>query len=241
MPWFPIWDDIKTFDGTVWKGFIEICSGGFPCQDISSANVKAKKLGVRAGKHSGLWTEFARIVREIEPPFIFIENSPLLISRGLDIVFQDLAEMGYDARWGIMGARHIAGYHKRDRLWILAKNPIAYAKSGRWSGSSLSSSNSGQSERQGIRGHNVIKSDSMVEGTIRNSRDIRKSQKDVKSIGKLGKTKSGKKIDWWAIEPAVGRVADEVASRVDRLKAIGNGQVPEVAAFAFKLLSEGWL
>ena len=117
LPRFPIWDDVRHFDGRPWRGLIDVLSGGFPCQGISSAG---KGLGVRADPRSGLWSEFGRLIGEIRPAFAFIENSPLLVSRGLDVVLGDLAAMGYDARWCVLGAGHVGAPHQRDRIWILA-------------------------------------------------------------------------------------------------------------------------
>lgn len=113
---FPIWDDVRTFDGRPWRGAIDIVSGGFPCQDISSAG---KGAGID-GERSGLWREMARIVHEVRPHYVWVENSPLLVGRGLAVVLGDLAKMGYDAKWGIVGAHHAGARHKRDRCWILA-------------------------------------------------------------------------------------------------------------------------
>lgn len=113
---FPIWDDVRTFDGTRWRGTVDVISGGFPCQDISAAG---KGAGI-TGTKSGLWKEMARIVGEVRPRFVFVENSPLLVSRGLALVLGDLAAMGYDARWGVLGAEHAGAPHKRHRLWIMA-------------------------------------------------------------------------------------------------------------------------
>lgn len=116
LPRFPIWDDIKTFDGRPWSGRVDIVCGGFPCQDINAAG---KGAGI-TGERSGLWGEMARVVREIGPQIVFVENSPMLALRGLGTVLRDLAAMGYDARWGVLGARHVRAAHKRDRLWVLA-------------------------------------------------------------------------------------------------------------------------
>jgi DNA (cytosine-5)-methyltransferase 1 len=116
LPKFPIWDDIKTFDGKPWRGKVDIIAGGFPCQDISSAG---KGAGIE-GERSGLWGEMARVVREVRPRFVFVENSPMLTSRGLHRVLGDLAEMGYDARWGVLGADDTGAPHRRKRIWILA-------------------------------------------------------------------------------------------------------------------------
>jgi site-specific DNA-cytosine methylase len=111
---FPVWDDVRTFDGKPWRGIVDVVSGGFPCTDISAAG---KGAGI-TGKQSGLWSEMARIVGEIRPQYVFVENSPLLVKRGLAVVLSDLAEMGYDACWGIVGAHHVGAPHRRDRIWI---------------------------------------------------------------------------------------------------------------------------
>ena len=113
---FPIWDDVRTFDGNPWRGSVDIVTGGFPCQDISSAGNGAGIDGAR----SGLWVEMARIIREVRPRFVLVENSPMLVSRGLGRVLGDLASMGFDARWGVLGAVDAGAPHKRERIWIVA-------------------------------------------------------------------------------------------------------------------------
>ncbi|MHA5404936.1 DNA cytosine methyltransferase [Pseudomonas aeruginosa] len=116
LPPFPIWDDVRTFDGRPWRGLVDVVSGGFPCQDISAAGNGA---GID-GERSGLWREMARIVGEVRPRFVFVENSPLLVRRGLAVVLGDLTELGYDARWCVMGAADVGAPHQRDRIWIVA-------------------------------------------------------------------------------------------------------------------------
>jgi DNA (cytosine-5)-methyltransferase 1 len=113
---FPIWDDVVTFDGRPWRGVVDVVSGGFPCTDISAAG---KGAGID-GSASGLWSEFARIIGEVQPRFAFIENSPLLTRRGLGRVLSDLAALGYDAQWCVLGAVDAQAPHKRERIWILA-------------------------------------------------------------------------------------------------------------------------
>ena len=122
LPKFPLWDDVCTFDGKPWRGKVDVVCGGFPCQDISAAG---KGAGI-TGERSGLWGEMARIIGEIRPKYAFVENSPMLTLRGLDRVLGDLSEMGYDARWGVMGSDNVGGTHRRKRIWILA-----YSKSRR--------------------------------------------------------------------------------------------------------------
>lgn len=115
---FPIWSDVSSFDGRPWSGLVDVVSGGFPCQDIS---VAGKGAGI-TGKRSGLWSHMARIVGEVRPRFVYVENSPALITRGLGIVLGDLAALGYDCRWTVLGAADVGAPHQRDRLWILAAN-----------------------------------------------------------------------------------------------------------------------
>ena len=119
LPPFPIWSDVCMFDGIPWRGLVDVVSGGFPCQDISPAGKGAGLSGAR----SGLWSEFARIIREVEPPFAFVENSPFLTTRGLCTVLGDLAEMGFDAEWCVLGADAVGAPHHRERIWILAAHP----------------------------------------------------------------------------------------------------------------------
>lgn len=122
FPPFPIWDDVCSFDGKPWRGIVDVVCGGFPCQDISVAGNGAGLDGER----SGLWSEMARIIGEVRPSYAFIENSPALVSRGLDRVLADLAALGMDARWGVLSAADVGAFHKRERIWILAN-----ARSGR--------------------------------------------------------------------------------------------------------------
>ena len=108
---FPVWDDVRTFDGRPWAGRVDVVSGGFPCTNISSSG---KKKGIE-GAESGLWHEMARIIGEVGPRFVFVENTPDLISRGLGRVLGDLATMGYDAEWGCIPAASAGSPHRRYR------------------------------------------------------------------------------------------------------------------------------
>lgn len=115
---FPIWSDVTTFDGRPWRGRVDVISGGFPCQDISAAG---KGAGI-SGARSGLWSELRRIIGEVRPRYVFVENSPVLTSRGLGLVLGDLAALGFDARWGVLGADALGADHKRERIWIVANS-----------------------------------------------------------------------------------------------------------------------
>lgn len=128
LPQFPIWDDVRTFDGKPWRGRVDIVCGGFPCQDISAAGNGA---GIN-GERSGLWSEMRRIIGEIRPRYAFVENSPMLTLRGLGTVLGDLAEMGYDARWGVLGPDILGADHRRARIWILADSYMRGREERRW-------------------------------------------------------------------------------------------------------------
>jgi len=110
-----IHNDIKTLNGADYAG-IDIVTGGFPCQDISRAGKGAGLLGSR----SGLWHEMHRVIKEIRPRWVVIENSSSLRSNGLAPILQDLWEIGFDAEWHIIPASAIGCCHTRDRTWIIA-------------------------------------------------------------------------------------------------------------------------
>ena len=224
---FPIWDDVQTFDGTRWKGIVDVVSGGFPCQDISAAG---KGFGID-GERSGMWGEMARIIHEVRPRYAFVENSPMLTSRGLGRVLGDLASMGFDARWGVLGAADIGANHQRDRIWILAK----------WRGQLPHSQHNRirrwEQQQESIEKENGNLANSSNEGLQRH-RDERINDESIEQKRLTWSSVIGGCGNWWKTEPNVGRVADGVVARVDRLKAIGNGQVPLCAATAWRILSE---
>ena len=114
---FPIWDDVQTFNGRPWRGLVDVVSGGFPCQDISAAG---KGAGI-TGSRSSMWKHMARIIDEVRPRFAFVENSPMLISRGAAMVIGDLTDLGYDCEWCIVSASDCGAPHKRDRFWLRAE------------------------------------------------------------------------------------------------------------------------
>ncbi|WP_232422472.1 DNA cytosine methyltransferase [Leptospira interrogans] len=116
LPPFPVWDDVRSFDGCLWRGLVDVVSGGFPCQDISAAG---RGAGID-GENSGLWKEMFRIIREVRPRFVFVENSPMLTRRGLDRVLGALASVGFDAECGVLSAEEAGAPQIRKRIWIVA-------------------------------------------------------------------------------------------------------------------------
>ena len=118
-PEVPIYGDIRELTADTLQadgiGIDAIC-GGFPCQDISTAGEGA---GIE-GERSGLWSEYARLIGELRPQVVFVENVAALLGRGLDKVLGDLASLGYDAEWHCIPASACGAHHHRDRLWIVA-------------------------------------------------------------------------------------------------------------------------
>lgn len=226
LPAFPIWDDVRTFDGHPWRGRVDVVSGGFPCQDISAAG---KGAGLD-GERSGLWSEMARIIREVQPRYAFVENSPMLTSRGLGRVLGDLAEMGFDAEWGVVSAADTGAPHLRERIWIVAHADMPERRE-------IGGACNGLAQPQ----------DSILSIRQESSGGFGASRQEMvhTSGGRYGlqgrEVRSGRHgiehSDWWRVEPDVGRMAHGVAARVDRLRAIGNGQVSRVAAAAFSVLA----
>jgi len=230
LPPFPIWDDVQTFDGKPWQGIVDVVSGGFPCQDISAAG---KGAGID-GKRSGMWSHMARIIGEVRPKYTFIENSPMLTIRGLESVLADLAKMGFDAEWGVLSAADVGANHERERIWIVGKNTQQHRF---FSHSQHNKDRWGEQQPQSIK---------KKIGNIPNSKcgNVQKSELQQRTVFKEGRKTSDRFSNgignavWWATEPSVGRVANGLAGAVDRIKAIGNGQVPLCAATAWKLLNE---
>ena len=116
---FPIFEDIRTFQGNEIKGTIELVCGGFPCQDISTAG---RGEGLDKGKKSRLFYELVRVCGQVKPAYIFLENSPAITSRGLDSVLKKIAELGFDAEWTVISAGGCGAPHLRKRWWCLCKN-----------------------------------------------------------------------------------------------------------------------
>jgi DNA (cytosine-5)-methyltransferase 1 len=224
LPPFPIWDDVQTFDGKPWQGIVDVVSGGFPCQDIS---VAGKGAGIE-GERSGMWSHMARIIGEVRPRFVFVENSPALITRGLGRVLGDLAALGYDCRWTVLGAADVGAPHQRNRFWLVAhanglRKPQPQGSERNERGRSCNCGEAmGHADLQGLKN---------CAGGGKNDECTWQRAADYASSASGGR-------DGWRTEPGVGRMAYGVAARVDRLKAIGNGQVPLCAATAWRILSD---
>ena len=244
--WFPhlqvFEGDVRLFDPSEYKGRVDIINAGFPCQDISLAGNRA---GVGEGTRSGLYREVLRIADVVRPRYLFLENVSAILHNGLGTVLGDMAARGYDARWCCLRASEVGANHRRDRWWLLA--------------------NSMPSRERRKQREEETEGDALAypgEKRLQTEKEIRemggerfgfdgdgKSNKDVpiptsKRL-EMERETAWERADgfrqgcWWETEPDLGRVAYGVASRVDRLKALGNGQVPLQAATAFKILMGG--
>lgn len=111
----PIWDDLTTFDGPAWRGKVDCITAGFPCQPFSQAG---KKLGVEDDRW--IWPAIKRIILDVGPSFVFLENVPQLVRGGLPFVLCDLAQLGFNAEWGLYSAAEVGAPHRRERFWLLA-------------------------------------------------------------------------------------------------------------------------
>ena len=111
----PIWDDLCTFDGTAWRGRVDLITAGFPCQPFSTSG---KRRGL--DDERWIWPNIAKIIADVRPQYVFLENVPGLVRAGLGHVLADLAELGFDAEWGVLSAAAVGAPHRRQRVWILA-------------------------------------------------------------------------------------------------------------------------
>lgn len=174
---FPIWDDIRTFDGAPWRGRVDVVSGGFPCQGYSGA-ARGRTVA------DDLWPEMRRVVADVAPRYVFAEN---VVRRAIDRAADDLEKMGYHTKALPLSAADLGADHIRKRYWLLAH--------------------------------------------ANNDRELRMSlNAKVAQLPSL-------RPSVWETGPGEPRMADGLANRMERLAATGDGQVPIVAATAWRLLT----
>lgn len=203
-PGVPIYHDVRelTADTLSRDGIaVDVICGGFPCQDISLAGAGAGIDGTR----SGLWREYARLVGELRPRYVIVENVSALLGRGLGRVLGDLAALGYDAEWDCIPAAAIGAPHVRDRVWIVADNH-------------------GEGEHAlavdaEVAGLSPPVSDLGSGGLAQRSRLLTRRQ-----IANAAASASGQ----WDDMPDVGRAPHGLSNRVDRISALGNAVVPQI-------------
>jgi DNA (cytosine-5)-methyltransferase 1 len=199
---------------------IEAISAGFPCQDISAAG---KKAGAE-GERSGLWHEIVRLVSELQPSVIILENSAELLNRGLGDILGELASRGYDAEWQCISAASLGAPHGRDRIWI-----VAYPNKGSQSGVTRPFEAEGGSSSRGD-----VCSDTEC--------GLEPLGRVMERAGRLWQSPSWDGIWEFENSPLGMGVDDGLPARLDRLRALGNSvvpQIPELIGNAY-LESIGW-
>ena len=195
----PIYTDIKTFPAHLFRGCVDLITGGYPCQPFSAAG---RRKGKDDPRH--LWPYIREHINAIEPVQCFFENVEGHISLGLSSVISDLEEDGYDSTWGIFSASEVGAPHQRKRVYILADTV------------------SERLERYSRHGEDLSESRWL------NQKSNRPTCQSGVRIQKYN----------WLSEPNVGRVVDGCADRVDRIRMLGNGVVPQTAAKAWRILNE---
>ncbi len=196
----------------------DLLCGGFPCQDISAAG---KRAGIE-GERSGLWAEYARIIGELRPRFVVVENVSALLSGGMGRVLGDLAACGYDALWDCIPAQAVGAHHRRDRLFIVAWSQQLRAMADADRQRELQ-----QGQLPGEERRRTGDGSSKVAHPMR-QRSQRPEQGRA-SAKERASFRHATECSRWLPEPNVGRVADGVPRRVDRLRCLGNAVVPQVA------------
>lgn len=228
LPRAPIWTDITSLRGKDIPEKVDIIYGGFPCQDIS---VAGHGRGLE-GERSGLFFEIVRLAQEIKPTFIFLENVPAIRTRGAARVSQELAQVGYDCRWDTVSAQEIGAPHKRERWFMLA-----YSESGVRKLRRAGRDKDKNSQRVGLHADRLRKDVpnpdkfncwDQWKNEMSKDRQMDKWQAEFDHNSNTGVG--------WSAEPNVGRVANGIPQRVDRIKALGNAVVPIQAKTAFKRL-----
>ncbi len=234
---------------------VDLICGGFPCQDISNAG---KMAGI-TGEQSGLWKEYLRVIRMVRPRYVFVENVSALTQRGLDTVLADLATSGYNAEWDCIPAAAVGAPHRRDRIFIVA-HTNSHGPSGEFREQSQKRCNSNKklafkSKSTDVADSPLNRCKQVPEGfidTISPGRAQDLFQEKEKTLtnpyperleARIFQTATKKSLEryrctigkkQWQTEPGLGRVANGVPDRMDRIKCLGNAVVPQVAEFVAK-------
>jgi DNA (cytosine-5)-methyltransferase 1 len=219
-PDIPKYGDIRELTGSELE-HVDLIAGGFPCQDVSMAGLRR---GVGGGTRSGLYADMLRIVGNIRPEFVFMENvtgllipnepgDPAPIAR----VLGDLAEIGYDAEWDCLPAAAVGAPHIRDRVWILAYPGQVSRR---------------QSQSAGTR---TQRDCVLPKG---NSRSATEWGKDWELVALVPGVHKGVAAEWWRTQSRVDRSAHGIRDGVDRNCALGNAVVPQVAEWIGRRIME---
>jgi DNA (cytosine-5)-methyltransferase 1 len=256
-PDVPKYEDVKTVEGLE---SVDLICGGFPCQPVS---VAGKRLGQADARW--LWPEFARIVRMVRPYYVLVENVPGLLVGGMGDVLGDLAEIGYDAEWGVLSAKDMGAPHLRKRVFVIgtladANNEGLERRNGEELSERTGQLTPGESgpladAKELFRDErdDYSRGDRESMGPLPKPRDT-DSTYDVADAPKFPEREQADETEpvagsgdsrtlprgggWWVTEPNVGRVAHGVPNRVDRLRGLGNAVVPQCAEWLGRRIIE---
>lgn len=205
----PIYTNLKTFPSEIFRDKVSLITGGYPCQPFSLAS--ANRKGTKDPRH--LWSYFREHIKTIRPVWCFFENVEGHLSLGLRQVIEDLESMGYASTFGIFSASEVGAPHQRKRVYILGNS---------------------QNNRCEWWSEN-IKRERSENISERSDKDLRcQSQRSGQVLAdSKGRTSNSQ----WPSEPRLGRVVDGCPDRVDRIRMLGNGVVPQTAAKAWVILN----
>jgi DNA (cytosine-5)-methyltransferase 1 len=254
-PEVPNHGDIKQIDWSRVERPAVIC-GGYPCQPFSTAG---NRKGEEDPRH--LWPWVRQAISELRPRYAILENVRGHLSLGGTTVIADLAAIGYDAEWRIVSAASVGAAHRRDRIIIVAypndagphSAQVNPAETGQYAQRGLGGCGQDVAYPNGTPGQQQCKREIQEPNIGRRGTNVANTQSSVKrnseshgvctvygqatELGKQG-WDSRSISSWWETEPDVGRVADGVPARVDRLRGLGNAVVPQVAEVIGRLVVE---
>jgi DNA (cytosine-5)-methyltransferase 1 len=244
--------DISTFFPAA--GTADVVCGGFPCQDISTAG---KQAGIKQGTRSGLFYELMRVVRTVRPSYVVMENVAAITSNGLGTVLGELAEAGFDAEWACIPASAVGACHQRDRWWLVAYANDSHITAEQqehrqqWQaaaadgGGDRDAANTEGGRRRTGKGQGASQAGHQEPGAgdhgagsdAANPNGQRQQEQHPAAIADRsgwpcwGDAPRSLNSDWrsYLSEPILRRGDDGLSGRVDRLKALGNAVVPQVA------------
>ena len=238
-PEVPCYEDVTKLTGDILRRdgiAVDVITGGFPCQDLSTAG---KRAGMGEGTRSGLWSEIVRLIGELRPRYVIVENVAALLSgpseqRGgwFGRVLGDLADCGYNAEWEVISAADMGAPHRRERVWV-----VAYpSQVGHWDGEEARDILEAHGRQVGPLRAKPASASEQPENMADTKRigQPRQGQPIISSYcapyrqGKASNAFHERIGSIWAVEPDVGRVANGVPARSHRLAALGNAVVPQI-------------
>ena len=242
------WPNAKRFDDVRTVGAhnlepADVICGGFPCQDISYAG---KGLGL-AGERSGLWYEFARIVGEMGPRFVVVENVAALITRGIGDVLGTLSDLGYDAQWRTIRASDVGAPHRRERIFIVAHSHKLGSQGERIGGIFDGERTAFGHDVDGCRGSQGLGNADKLDGNHgRHGASVNggeRAESEAVREQRIAQPRMGRgahgiptRVDRWPAGPGQTqheweppRTVDAATNRSAKLRALGNAVVPQVA------------